>query len=81
MQLKCPHGHLAVVRNDPDTSGYLAQCDTCGWSAPKLVAREGARFETDKARQDEQFLQPQEEEHGRRQLTAAQPESGRRRGE
>jgi predicted RNA-binding Zn-ribbon protein involved in translation (DUF1610 family) len=45
--LTCPNGHNAVIRNDPKTTGFMAQCDTCGWTARKVVARETAVFEDD----------------------------------
>lgn len=43
-QKLCPQGHRHVIRNDPDSEGFLAQCDTCGWSAPFVVIRDEAEF-------------------------------------
>lgn len=49
--LTCPNDHPAVVRNDPKSTGMIAQCDICGWSAPFAVARERARYEADDERE------------------------------
>ena len=45
--LTCPNDHPAVIRNDPKGMGHIAQCDTCGWAAPFVVARERAVYEPD----------------------------------
>lgn len=51
MQLTCPNGHAAVIREDPKSDGRLGQCDTCGWSAPFIVARETADYQPDAERE------------------------------
>lgn len=47
MQLTCPQGHGAVVRNDPKSTGLIGMCDVCGWSAPYAVAREQGEYQPD----------------------------------
>lgn len=79
MRLDCPNGHAAVVRNDPRSNGYLAMCDTCGWSANKVVGQEesgnhgfmDAQLEEGKRRQlGRGEGQEEEEHHSRRRRDA-----------
>lgn len=79
--LKCPNGHNAVIRHDPESTGMVAQCDMCGWSAPFAVVRERARYEADEEREIGHNDDPQ-----RRELPPPREESRpraeqRRRGE
>jgi hypothetical protein len=59
VKLTCPNKHIAVVRHDPNSTGFLAMCDTCGWTAPKI------KVEWERA---------QKEEQERRQLKAGERE-------
>lgn len=69
MRLDCPNGHPAVVRNDPKSTGHVAMCDVCGWSAPFAVARDAGRWEPDHEREIGHNDDPQ-----RRQLPPGQDE-------
>jgi hypothetical protein len=79
MQLDCPNGHAAVVRHDPKSTGMLAMCDVCGWSAPKVKADfERAQREEREQRQLKRGQQIEEEEELRELEPAA---SSRRRAD
>lgn len=78
MRHKCPNDHDAVIRHDPDTTGFIAMCDRCGWSAPYVVARE----ESDWRREENHELAKaiEAEDRQRKQVTAG-GEASRRRGD
>jgi len=81
--LECPNGHMAVVRNDPKSTGYRAMCDTCGWSAQKVVARGDRNFSDNELAEESEknhgLLRAQEEEQSRRLPSEAA--SSRRRND
>lgn len=65
MKLVCPHGHAAVIRNDPESMGLIGQCDTCGWTASYMVAREEAIY---RETENHQLREAQKDEAGRRAI-------------
>lgn len=67
MKLTCPNGHSAVVRHDPNSTGMLAMCDVCGWTAPKVKA------ELDRAQREEAKRRELAEEK-RHELAAGEEE-------
>lgn len=80
MRLDCGRcGSAAVVRHDPDSTGFIAMCDICGWHAPKVVGKEMHFEDEPGAEQITAGEEERERNHGRR-ITAGQ-EPARRRGE
>lgn len=79
MQLRCPNNHLAVVREDPDSTHQRAMCDFCGWSAAFAVSRDDADYRPNGNAQ--QLEQAQDEEQTRRQLQPAGGSQSRRRAD
>lgn len=72
MEHRCPHGHLAVVRNDPQGTGLIGQCDTCGWTAPYAVSREDQSYRHgDDEQVREQLERAQEKERESRKQIAS----------
>lgn len=65
-RLDCPNGHAAVIRQDPNTRGYMAQCDVCGWTAPFVVARD----EQDWRAEENAQLRGSQEQESQRRLTS-----------
>lgn len=68
MKLTCPQGHPAVVRNDPESTGQLAMCDICGWTANKVAV------ELDRAQRDEAKRRELQQQGHQRQLGRGQEE-------
>lgn len=70
-KLECPNGHAAVIRNDPESTGYLAMCDRCGWEAhyARSEGGRGTRFEENEVRaamEGEEERRPKELQAGTR---------------
>jgi hypothetical protein len=80
MKLECANGHTAVIRQDPNSEGVRAICDTCGWSAPYLLAEDG-EWELDRERQEEQHREriERQEQREQRRITAGESAEERER--